>query len=73
MTGHTPPCAHGLRTDAQHSSRQVPRNPACPVRPELQFRAIPVAASPFRHGGNDTANAVWVRAHPGFKSPSLRS
>ena len=22
--------------------------------------------------GDGTANAVWVRAHPGFKSPSLR-
>jgi hypothetical protein len=23
-------------------------------------------------GAEGTANAVWVRAHPGFKSPSLR-
>ena len=31
-----------------------------------------MASVRFR-GGEGTANAVWVRAHPGFKSPSLRS
>jgi hypothetical protein len=25
------------------------------------------------HSANRAANAVWVHAHPGFKSPSLRS
>jgi hypothetical protein len=25
-----------------------------------------------RDGSNRAANAVWVHAHPGFKSPSLR-
>ena len=36
------------------------------------FRQARVACRRFR-GGEGTANAVWVRAHPGFKSPSLRS
>jgi len=34
--------------------------------------SAPQASRGFR-STEGTANAVWVRAHPGFKSPSLRS
>ena len=41
--------------------------------PGQRFRMIADAMTSRRQARQDTANAVWVHAHPGFKSPSLRS
>jgi len=50
---------------------RVPTPYACDRADLRGFRQAGMADPSFR-GSEGTANAVWVRAHPGFKSPSLR-
>ena len=64
--------AHNVRTDAPSSSRRIRHNAACGSRPDMRFLTVPAVKPRSWHDAKDTANAVWVHAHPGFKSPSLR-
>jgi hypothetical protein len=66
-------CPHTARTNAQRSRRQSRHGGARCHYSDLHRNSIAVSLAHARHGRNGTANAVWVRAHPGFKSPSLRS
>jgi hypothetical protein len=65
-------CPHSARTN----TRPIPRGPqiilGVPGTPDLQVRDFAIVPEPARHGRKNSANAVWVHAHPGFKSPSLR-
>jgi hypothetical protein len=72
MTAPTLPCAHIARTNAHTDSGLSQYGAACSGALDLRFRSIPAASILVRHIGEGTANAVWVHAHPGFKSPSLR-
>ncbi len=67
-----PACAHEMRTNRPlpiGSNRHRPERIQCV---DLQERQNLGAPGTIRNAANRTANAVWVRAHPGFKSPSLR-
>jgi hypothetical protein len=65
-------CPHNARTDALSCSRQARRIPARAVACVAGQAAFAALRSRIRHESKRSANAVWVRAHPGFKSPSLR-
>jgi hypothetical protein len=73
MTTVSLPCAHIARTNAHTDSGVSRYGAARSTVLDLRFRSIPAACIPARPVGEGTANAVWVHAHPGFKSPSLRS
>jgi hypothetical protein len=65
-------CAHEVRTAGPHASRKSRHSPARLVPTNLHHRAVLARRPRIRHGLNGIANAVRVRALPGFKSPSLR-
>jgi hypothetical protein len=69
----TTSCAHTLRTSAPATCRRVPPIPARPLRSAPGQAPYAAHRPPSRQDRNHAANAVWVRAHPGFKSPSLRA
>jgi hypothetical protein len=65
-------CAHAARTNARCDSSKASTIQGVPGTSDLPFRAFTIIPEPGQHEASSTANAVWVRAHPGFKSPSLR-
>ena len=65
-------CAHIARTDAPPSFRQGCHVPACWMSSAAGQPDRPAHRGLSRQRCSQTANAVWVHAHPGFKSPSLR-
>jgi hypothetical protein len=66
-------CAHIARTDAHGSSRQSRHVPACARRSAAAQKDFASWRALSRQDPKQSANAVWVRAHPGFKSSSLRA
>ncbi len=68
----SPACAHNARTDAAAISRQVHLFPARLIGSGPGQAAYAPLPGWSRQDGKRSANAVWVHAHPGFKSPSLR-
>ena len=65
-------CVAIARPYAPRNFGLVPGSARLSGTPGLRFRTIADMLAPTRHTGKDTANAVRVRALPGFKSPSLR-
>jgi hypothetical protein len=65
-------CAHIARTHAPQSSGQVRHGVARSLAVWPGQAAFAARCTHGRHDPHRSANAVWVRAHPGFKSPSLR-
>ena len=63
---------HNARTNALRNPAASGYYSLLSGTPDLRFCSIAASVQPARHGTDDSANAVWVRAHPGFKSPSLR-
>jgi hypothetical protein len=64
--------AHNARTNGPQQTGRTHQQTAYSQRPDLQERECPVGSVTAWYAINGTANAVWVYAHPGFKSPSLR-
>ncbi len=65
-------CVHTARTNAQPPSRWTGFIASRSTRADVQFRTIPRMRPRSWQALSHAANAVWVYAHPGFKSPSLR-
>jgi hypothetical protein len=65
-------CAHNARTNGPQQTGRTCQQAACSQRPELHEREIPARSVTVWYAINGAANAVRVRALPGFKSPSLR-
>jgi hypothetical protein len=64
--------AHNARTNGLQQAGRTCQQAAHSQRADLQERGTSTRSVTVWYAMNRTANAVWVRAHPGFKSPSLR-